>query len=389
MGRPGTIPAATLLDALVARDFDLIAGVTCSFSRPLREEATSRAGGLRHLGVSNAGEAVAVASGGWLAGRKAVAVCHTTGFGSALTPLTSLNRPYRVPALLIVGWRGHPDADDATQHRVMGRLVEPLLDLLELPHAVMPDSPEQLAATLDEADRVMTTERCPFVLLVETSRLGAGRRLEPAPPPVVAGAWHDMRRQGPLPTRAELLDAMLDGIPDSAGVIAPTGRCGRELFAIEDRDQHFYMPGSIGCASGVALGVAAASPRRVIVLDGDGSAVMKLGCLATVGRERPTNLIHVLFDNGLDDGQDGGPGVAHGVDFPAVALACGYADAYACDGIEGFVSAMAKSLRRHGPALIHARVRSSAFDQSERPDLPADEIADRFREFISLHRVGA
>ena len=55
----------------------------------------------------------------------------------------------------------------------------------------------------------------------------------------------------------------------------------------------------MGCASGMGLGVALATRRRVAVLDGDGAVLMKLGSLATIGAYRPGNLTHILYDNGV------------------------------------------------------------------------------------------
>ena len=48
----------------------------------------------------------------------------------------------------------------------------------------------------------------------------------------------------------------------------------------------------------MGLGLALCLPgRRIIVLDGDGSVLMNLGALSTIGRYRPANLVHLIFDN--------------------------------------------------------------------------------------------
>ena len=92
--------------------------------------------------------------------------------------------------------------------------------------------------------------------------------------------------------------AARDLAPDEdTAVIATTGKAGRELFTLADRPQHLYQVGSMGCASGMGLGVALNTPRPVVVVDGDGAALMKLGTLATIGAYAPPNLVHVLLDN--------------------------------------------------------------------------------------------
>ena len=85
------------------------------------------------------------------------------------------------------------------------------------------------------------------------------------------------------------------------------------------------MVGSMGCASSFGLGIAIARPdRRVIVLDGDGAALMRLGAMATVGFTRPDNLVHVLLDNGIHESTGGQTTVSASIDFPSIASACGY-----------------------------------------------------------------
>jgi len=66
-------------------------------------------------------------------------------------------------------------------------------------------------------------------------------------------------------------------VPTSV-VLASTGFCGRELYSVNDRPNHLYMVGSMGCVVPLALGLALARPDlRVIALDGDGAALMRMG----------------------------------------------------------------------------------------------------------------
>ena len=77
-------------------------------------------------------------------------------------------------------------------------------------------------------------------------------------------------------------------------VIASLGHPAYDLFAAGDRDTYFYTWGSMGLASSVGLGLAMAQPdRRVVVLDGDGSLLMNLGSLATIGWVSSVNVITV------------------------------------------------------------------------------------------------
>jgi sulfopyruvate decarboxylase subunit beta len=85
---------------------------------------------------------------------------------------------------------------------------------------------------------------------------------------------------------------------ENALIVCNIGFPSRELYAAADRPENFYMLGSMGLASSIGLGLALARPeRRVIVLDGDGSVLMNLGTLATIGQHAPDNYMLVILDN--------------------------------------------------------------------------------------------
>ena len=101
------------------------------------------------------------------------------------------------------------------------------------------------------------------------------------------------------------------------------------LYAIGDRANQLYLVGAMGCASSVGLGLALQCPQvRVIVIDGDGAMLMRLGALAAIGRERPDNLLHVVLDNRMHESTGGQSTGSALVDLAAVAQACGYEQVY-------------------------------------------------------------
>src|SRR5579871_2929811 len=119
-------------DAFIAQasssGFDFYAGVPCSYLTPLINGVLSDRA-LRYVGAASEGEAVAIAAGAWLAGRRTVVMCQNSGLGNAVNPLTSLNHPFRIPTLLIVTWRGQPGGKDEPQHELMGGITQSLLEV--------------------------------------------------------------------------------------------------------------------------------------------------------------------------------------------------------------------------------------------------------------------
>ena len=138
----------------------------------------------------------------------------------------------------------------------------------------------------------------------------------------------------------------------------------------------------MGGASPMALGLALATGRRTIVLDGDGAALMKLGAMATIGAYQPPALLHVLLDNGVHDSTGGQATVSASVDFAGVALSCGYAHVFSCDTKTGFDAAFASALELSGPVLLHVRIRPGSMEKLGRPTVAPHEVARRFRDFV-------
>jgi phosphonopyruvate decarboxylase len=139
----------------------------------------------------------------------------------------------------------------------------------------------------------------------------------------------------------------------------------------------------MGCASPMGLGVALNVRRPIVVLDGDGAALMKLGALATIGARAPANLVHVVLDNGVHDSTGGQATVSPSVDFVGVALACGYATGALCDSPGGFEAALAGAFAAPGPHLVHVRIRPGSMATLGRPTVKPPEVARRFREFLA------
>jgi thiamine pyrophosphate-dependent acetolactate synthase large subunit-like protein len=174
-------------------------------------------------------------------------------------------------------------------------------------------------------------------------------------------------------------------IADLAGaepIVASLGHPAYDLFAAGDRPTHFYTWGSMGLASSIGLGLAMAQPgRRVFVLDGDGSLLMNLGSLATIGWVRPPNLVVIVMDNALyatTGGQD--TATAHGADLAAAATAMGIAGAVTVRTMAELEIAMTRTAREPGPWMLVAKVAESA--PTAKPPLDCVFIKQRFMAAI-------
>lgn len=186
--------------------------------------------------------------------------------------------------------------------------------------------------------------------------------------------------------RRPAVRALLNDRPKDLLVIAGLGTPAYDLFDAGDHDGNFYLWGAMGGAAMMGLGLAIAQPKRpVLVLTGDGEALMGLGALSTVAAQKPANLTVAVLDNG-HFGETGmqRSHTSLGTNLPAVAAACGFAwTATASD--EASVRALAPKLAAgSGPGLIRIVVGSEPLPKT----LPARDgayLKNRFRAHLGLN----
>jgi thiamine pyrophosphate-dependent acetolactate synthase large subunit-like protein len=180
-------------------------------------------------------------------------------------------------------------------------------------------------------------------------------------------------------TRLEATRLIVDRAGDAA-IIASLGHPAYDLFAAGDRPQNFYTWGSMGMASSIGLGLALARPDvRVFVLDGDGSLLMNLGSLATIGMLRPSNLVLVVMDNEEYATTGGQPTpTAQGADLEAAARAMRITASMTVRNEEELRGAL--GVAAEGPQLIVAKVKESA--PTVKPPLDYVAIKERFMAAI-------
>jgi phosphonopyruvate decarboxylase len=379
------VSGADLLSALSAGGVTTVSGVPCSILTPVINRAISDPG-VRYVAATQEGEAVAIAAGAWLGGGLGCAFTQNSGLGNMVNPLTSLLHPGRVPALLLVTWRGQPGVPDEPQHELMGRVTTDLLELMEVGWTLLPAEPGQLAAVLERCWALLEERQLPHALVMARDVVHPEPLHEEAPAERMAAVSRHPATVPP-PTRSAALERLLGDLPPEAAVVSTTGKTSRELYELADREQHFYMVGAMGSASAVGLGVALHTERPVVVVDGDGAALMRMGTLAAVAAHGPPNLVHVVLDNGVHDSTGGQRTLSAAVDLPGVAAACGYARVESCSRLADFSAATAAALESPGPNLVHLRIQPGSPAQLGRPRVTPPEVARRFRAFVTGERT--
>lgn len=377
------IDAGTFITALKRLCYSQFAGVPCSYLKPFINFVINDPT-LDYIGAASEGEAVAISLGAFLAGRKTVTMCQNSGLGNMVNPLTSLNFPFRIPTLLIVTWRGQPGRIDEPQHEQMGAITPKLLELMDIPWSIFPQTESEIDSVIDRADEYMRKSSRPYALVMPEDSVASHELTQQQRGQVVITnrLTYPARPDDRL-TRTEALELIVSAQPADRAIVATTGKTGRELFTVSDSPANIYVVGGMGTASGIGLGIAHALPEKsVTVIDGDGAALMKLGTLATIGYYQPKNLLHIILDNEQHDSTGGQQTVSSTVRFAEVAAAVNYRNAAFAEDRESIAESVKKLLMLPGPSLLHIKIKPGSPPKLGRPTIKPYEVKQRFMSFL-------
>lgn len=380
------IQAEDFISACTSRGYTFFTGVPCSFLTPLINHVINHPE-LDYIAASSEGEAVAIAAGAHLAGRKTVVMCQNSGLGNTVNPLASLNFPFRIPTLLIVTLRGEPGIKDEPQHELMGQISAQMLDVLRVPWAFLPKSRTLIKNALSQANDTMQTTGLPYAFIMKKKTVEGSNAIQKREKVSIS---HKTKLKGEfvrIPkkrmARIDAIEIIRKELSDDVAVVATTGKIGRELFTLGDKENHLYMVGSMGCATGVGFGIQHVQPnRRVVVLDGDGAALMKMGTLATIGHYKPQKIVNIIIDNEVYESTGGQFSVSSTVDFCGVAAACEYSLCIRADTRENLKKAVRQTTKSPGPSLIHVKVASGSAPNLGRPTVKPAQVKERFMRFL-------
>jgi phosphonopyruvate decarboxylase len=398
------IDEAAFLAALEANGVSFFAGVPDSLLQPFCAHLASTVPAEQHVIAANEGAAVGLAAGYYLAtGALGCVYMQNSGLGNAVNPLASLMdaEVYGIPALLLIGWRGEITGSgqvaDEPQHVKQGRITLPLLDCLEIPHALLEAETSDPAGLVGRLVGEARARSAPVALVVRKGTFAGDRALRPGglaseptqPSPSLTRqpltpqplARQSLARQSLA--REDALKAVAAALPDHAVVVGTTGKASRELYEIRRAagvapDRDFLCVGSMGHALQIASGIALARPDKTVAcIDGDGAMIMHMGGMTTSATL--PNLLHIVINNGAHESVGGQPTRGFAIDMPALARACGYGTAWRVDDRAEIAGAIAKALAGGRSAFLEIRTTATS-----RPDLgrPAAAPRDAMRGFM-------
>lgn len=367
-------------DELKSLGFDFYSGVPCSFLKNLINYAIND---CDYVAATNEGEAIAICAGAYLGGKKPVVLMQNSGLTNAVSPLVSLNYSFQLPVLGFVSLRGEPGIPDEPQHELMGRITAEMLEIMEIKWEYLSSDIEEAKNQLLRANSYIATNQTFFFIVkkntFEKEQLKEQKQLSNVNTLKVVESAKNQ-----LPTRFETLK-VINSLKGAKTVhLATTGKTGRELYEIEDAPNNLYMVGSMGCISSLGLGLALTKKEHeMIVIDGDGSLLMRMGSLATNGYYAPNNMLHILLDNNTHDSTGGQLTVSNNVQFVDIAAACGYTKSihvHSLLELETYIKAWKQEKQL---TFLYLKTAKGSKENLGRPKMKPYEVKERLKVFLN------
>ena len=164
-------------------------------------------------------------------------------------------------------------------------------------------------------------------------------------------------------------------------IISANGFMSRDLYETNEKENNFYMIGSMGLASSIGLGVALSNPgKKIHVFDGDGNILMNLGSLVTIGSLKPKNFIHIIFDNKVHESTGGQPTNSKIISLEKIAKVAKF-KTYTISKKEQIKKIFSKIKKEEGPICILVKIEKSSV-RSIRVDITPPNIKTRFMKSL-------
>lgn len=332
-----------------------------------------------HIIAANEGNCTALAAGYHLAtGKVPVVYMQNSGEGNIINPVASLlnDKVYAIPMIFIIGWRGEPGVHDEPQHIYQGEVTIKLLEDMDIKTFIISKetTENKLSAVMDDFRKVLSTgKQVAFVV-----RKGA---LTDAPE---VEYKNDNRM-----IREEIIQHIVKATEEDP-IVSTTGKPSRELFEtrvanVQSHKYDFLTVGSMGHTSSIALGIAINKhDQRIWCIDGDGAVLMHMGAMAVIGANKPTNMVHVVINNGAHETVGGMPTVASQIDLVTIAKACGYPNAVCVDNFDDLDRELEAAKGRDELSLIEVKCSIGARNDLGRPTTTALENKQNFMEYLNM-----
>jgi phosphonopyruvate decarboxylase len=347
-------------DNLVDSGVNFFTGIPDSLLKDFCQYIDSNVDSKNHVIAANEGSAISIAAGHYLSSNKVPLVyMQNSGLGNSVNPLASLavKEVYKIPMILMIGWRGAPGKKDEPQHLKQGEITAQQLEILGIPYLVIDDNSSSEEAIQWVTDAI-SEYQSPVALLVKK---GSFNKEESS------SGRLDMSDLG----REQAIEVILDNLDSNSPVVSTTGKTSRELYELRQKrgepQRDFLTVGSMGHTSAISLGVLLGAKNKMrsklVCLDGDGAWIMHMGQFAVTASYQELPLIHVILNNSAHESVGGQATIAGNLNLADMAKGCGYQNYFKVENITELKVAIVKAYESVGMVVIEVLIKKgSRFD---------------------------
>ena len=366
-------------NTLKANNINCFCGVPDSLLKDFCAYVTDNVEAKNHTITANEGNAIALASGHYLAtGNPAVVYMQNSGIGNCVNPLLSLTdeEVYNIPLLMLIGWRGEPDKKDEPQHIKQGKVTDKLLEAMGIKYAIMPEDFEVAKPMIEDAFKYMKETKCPFAFII---RKGLFEKY----------SLQNKKQNSSDFRREDAIETVIKALSEKDVIVATTGHISREVYETRNRLEHshkqdFLTVGSMGHSSSIALGIALEKTNRnIYCFDGDGSFLMHQGAIVVNASKNLNNLKHIVFNNEAHDSVGSQPTAIDVANISKIALDAGYKKAYTVSTKEDLIRVLPEFISDKCTALLEVKVKCGVREDLGRPKEKPWENKELFMENLN------
>ncbi len=310
-------------DYMINKGLDFYVGVPDSLLKDLCAYIKKNTDQTHNITAANEGNAIGIASGYHIAtGKFPVVYMQNSGIGNAINPLLSLadEEVYKIPMLLIIGWRGEPNTKDEPQHKKQGKVTKALLDAAGIDYIILDNENEgHWKKQVDGIIDYLNHQGKSIALIVKKDSFSK-YELEKAESKYTI-------------VREQALECILSSISDKDIIVSTTGKTSREIFELREKSSSghandFLTVGSMGHTSSIAFGMSIGTDKNIYCIDGDGSFLMHMGGLAISASIAKKNFKYILINNGAHESVGGQPTIAFDINIKEIIKNMGFDHVY-------------------------------------------------------------
>jgi sulfopyruvate decarboxylase TPP-binding subunit len=328
------IDTKKFVELLIENGYTNICTVPCSFAKNLINEVINNKN-IEYIPSASEAVAVSIAAGLKVAGKKPIVVVQSSGLTNMGSCITSMLLPYGITFPIITSWRTYKKGDSEVQHKHLATKLPKLIEAYGYKYQILEQNDlDIIISQINESNdkfliNILKKETFSKIELDEKHKL----KLNYIP-------------------RSVFLKNLNEKYKNSDTIfIGTTGNTAREMYTFMPNTKNFYMVGNMGGALSIAVGMAKAG-KRVVVLGGDAEFVMHMGGLTTAGRYKDLDLNYILFDNESNKSTGGQATYQSHINYIDIAKNCGF---NVCEKIIYNSFDLIKSIKDNGLNFLHVK----------------------------------